>query len=223
MDKLKINDIIRSNRKTIALIVNSDATLTVRAPVHVSADAIDRVVRKKSLWIVKKRREAARRPKAWQKEFVNGESFLYLGKTYKLHICEGLERGIVFRGGFYLVKSPRHQARQLFIQWYKTAGARKFRERVDWYAKRMGLRYKQVLVTDARKRWGSCSVNGNLNFSWRLILAPLPVVDYVVVHELAHMEVKDHSGRFWSKVRAMIPNYQEYRDWLKVNGPILVV
>jgi len=107
------------------------------------------------------------------------------------------------------------------MDWYKERAYEKISERVQWYALKNGFQYNKIKITQAQKRWGSCSSKGNLNFSWRLIMAPLPVVDYVVVHELAHLVEKNHSKAFWSKVKMLMTDYQKQQEWLKRNGHLL--
>lgn len=95
------------------------------------------------------------------------------------------------------------------------------KKRVEWYAQIRGFQYNKISITAAQKRWGSCTCGGNLNFPWRLIMAYLAVVDYVVVHELIHLEEKNHSRVFWNKVGMLIPDYKKYQEWLKKNGHLL--
>jgi predicted metal-dependent hydrolase len=94
---------------------------------------------------------------------------------------------------------------------------------VDHYASQYGFQYKKIGITSAQTRWGSCSANGSLNFSWRLILAPMEAVDYVVVHELVHTVHHNHSRRFWQKVGKIMPDYKERRKWLRKNGQRLIL
>jgi len=221
---IKIEKIIRTKRKTIALEVTDNATLIVRAPYRVSESTIQAVIRKHYDWIIKKKNKnevEARDPKVSAKEFVNGESFLYLGKYYKLQIVEGQEEPLKFENAFYLSKEALPYAEKAFAQWYKKAALEKITERVQFYAKVGGYKYSRINITSAQRRWGSCSCKGNLNFSWRLIMAPLPVVDYVVVHELAHLEEKNHGRGFWAKVKILMPDYQKHKSWLKNNRHML--
>jgi hypothetical protein len=217
----EIYKIIRTDRKTIALQITEEGKLIVKAPLKVSDEAIRRVVLKNKKWIERKLKEVLSRPKAGKKEFVNGESFLYLGKSYKLHIVENQEEPIRFEKGFFLSKRFLPYAQEVLTAWYKEAALEKISQRVEFYAKKAGLKYGRIRITDAQRRWGSCSVNNNLNFSWRLIMAPLPAIDYVVVHELAHIEEKNHSKRFWTKVKVLMPDYEKYHQWLKENGHLL--
>ncbi|MFN3599629.1 MAG: M48 family metallopeptidase, partial [Aquificaceae bacterium] len=122
---------------------------------------------------------------------------------------------------FYLSKSALPNAKEVFIKWYKEKAYEKISERVEWYARMAGFKYNKVSITDAEKRWGSCSPKGNLNFSWRLIMAPLRVIDYVVVDELCHLEIKNHSKAFWIKVKTLMPDYRDCEMWLKEYGYLL--
>ena len=219
---IEIEEIIRTKRKTIALQITDDATLIVRAPFDVSDETIMGVVLKHKDWIEKKKKEIEERdPKFSPKEFVNGEGFLYLGRYYKLRIVDTQKEPLKFKNAFYLSKNVLPVAREVFIDWYKNKAYEKISERVKWYAQKRNFKYNKINITDAQKRWGSCSPNRNLNFSWRIIMAPLPVVDYVVVHELVHLEEKRHTKEFWNKIKLLMPDYEKHKDWLKKYGYLL--
>lgn len=219
---IEIEKIIRTKRKTISLHITDDATLIVRAPFKASDKIIMGVVLKHKKWIEEKKREIeARNMKFSPKEFVNGEGFLYLGSYHKLKIVDNQEVPLKFENGFYLSRKALPQARDVFINWYKNIAYEKISERVRWYAEQRGFKYKKVNITSAQKRWGSYSTNGNLNFPWRLIMAPLIVIDYVVIHELVHIEERNHSKAFWNKVKLLMPNYEKHKDWLRKNGYLL--
>jgi len=220
---VEIGKIIRTKRKTIALQITDDGTLIVKAPFGVSEQTIKNVVIKHKDWIERKKKDIlSRDPKFAEKEFVNGEGFLYLGKYYKLNIVNKQDAPLLFNNNyFYLLRDYLPVARDLFINWYKEKAYEKISERVEWYVKKRGFVYNKINITSANQRWGSCSSRGNLNFSWRLIMAPLPGVDYVVVHELVHLEEKNHSKSFWTKVKMLMPDYEKHKDWLKRNGYLL--
>lgn len=219
---IKIEKIIWTKRKTIALRITDDATLIVRAPFDVSEETITEVIFKHKKWIEQKKRDIEMRdPKFSPKEFVNGEGFLYLGRYYRLKIVDDQEVPLKFENGFYLSRNALPQAREVFIEWYKKMAYEKISERVRWYAQKRGFKYNKINITNAQKRWGSSSSNRNLNFPWRLIMAPLPVIDYVVIHELVHLEEKNHTKLFWNKVKMLMPDYEKYKDWLKKNGYLL--
>lgn len=105
----------------------------------------------------------------------------------------------------------------------KMRAAWRFKQRVVYYAEQMGVSYGRITVRDQQTRWGSCSTQGNLNFNWRLILAPQEVLDYVVVHELAHRVEMNHSERFWSVVESVLPDYRQRRQWLRKHGDMLML
>lgn len=197
-------------------MINPDATLTVRAPIHISLAYIEKLINQKQRWIKRKLDEIKSRPAAKPKEFVDGEEFFYLGKIYGLKIVES--KTIFLDDYLYFPKSMLPDACARLMQWYKAQAAKKITERVGCYAKEAGLTYKSIKITQAQRRWGSCSHNGNLNFSWRLVMAPLQVIDYVVAHELAHLGEMNHSPRFWQKVKLFFPNYKQAEKWFKHNG-----
>lgn len=220
-----IDEIIRSRRKTIALQVSHDARLIVRVPYSTSEKSIRKVIYEKRLWILKKQEEAKEKyKKVYSKEFVNGEGFLFLGNPYKLYIVDNLEFSLIFnKKNFFLSKKFLNKAKEVFIKWYKEQAYKNFSERVAIYSKISDITYNKLKITNAKKRWGSCSSNGNLNFTWRLIMAPLQVIDYVIVHELVHIKEKNHSKNFWNNVRIILPYYETQKKWLKENGHLLIL
>jgi len=219
---IKIEKIIRSKRKSIAMYINSDAELIVRAPFNTNEEIINKVVLKYKDRLQKTQKEVQlRNLKFNKKEFVNGERFLYLGNHFNLKLVDNREILLDFKEEFLLSKKYLSYAKNIFIIWYKRRAYEKISQRVEWYAKKNGFEYNKMNITNAQKRWGSCSHQGNLNFAWRLIMAPLPIIDSVVVHELVHLEVKNHSKAFWNKVEILDPDYKEHKDWLKNNGHLL--
>jgi len=220
MKEINIDKIIRSKRKTIALVVSADATLIVRAPFGVTLEHIKEIVFKKRFWIKKKKQSVNKNGVIVRsKEFVNGEGFLYFGKTYKLKIQNCNE--IKLEDYLFFPKKYLNKPKEKMIEWYKKRAMEKITERADWYSKNTGWEYKKIKINNAQSRWGSCGPSGSLNFTWKLILAPLNVIDYVVVHELAHIHEKNHSARFWNKIRTVLPDYEHRERWLKVNCKFL--
>ena len=219
---IKIEKIVRTRRRTIALHMTDDATLIVRAPFKASDKTIMRIVQKHKKWIEQKKKEIeAREPKFISREFVNGEGFLYLGRYYKLKIVDSQKEPLRLMDTFYLSRETLPNAREVFIDWYKKMSREKITERVDWHAQKRNFKYNRVKINSAQKRWGSCSLNKNLNFSWRLIMAPMPVIDYVIIHELVHLEEKNHKKAFWNKVKMLMPDYKKHQEWLKKNNYLL--
>lgn len=222
--EIKIEKIIRSKRRTIGLQVNENGALIVRAPFKVSEKVIFGVIEKHRGWIEKKKQEMEKRAKNFpEKKFTDGEDFLYLGKSYKLTIVEGQKEPLIFNDGFFLSKDALTYAKEAFINWYKKTAFDRISERASEFAKKYGFKYNKINITNALKRWGSCSPNGNLNFSWKLIMAPLAVVDYVIIHELVHLDVKNHGKSFWARVKTLMPDYEMHEKWLKDNGYMLKI
>lgn len=217
MDEIRIDKIIRSKRKTIALIVSGEAKVIVRAPMMVNLEYIKKFVFEKRFWINKKKNQIFRNGgPAKNKEFVNGEEFFYLGEAYQLKIenCQAIK----LSDCLYFPEKYLKNSRAKMIKWYKQRAREKIAERAIWYSRITGWKFKSFSITSAEKRWGSCGSSGSINFSWKLIMAPLQVVDYVVVHELAHLVERNHSAEFWNKVRMILPDYKTKQRWLKDKG-----
>lgn len=219
---IKIDQLIRTKRRTIGLEIAHDGRLIVRAPIRASNNFIESIISEKSEWISRKQTLAkAKHEAVIPKQFINGEQFLYLGESYPLNLVDDPFIPLHFSKGFYLSRHYQHKSHDLFITWYKKQALEHFNSRVNFFAAQAKLTYRSIKINGAKTLWGSCSPDGNLNFCWRLILAPLAVIDYVVAHELAHLVHGNHSKRFWRKVESILPSYQESRKWLKNNGHIL--
>ena len=220
MTKIPVDQIIRSKRKTLALIVKPDGSLLVRAPLRTSNVLIHEFVEKNRGWIEKQQAKAHTTLPAAARQYFPGEMFLYLGTSYPLEIVEGHASREPLRldGNFKLAASHQSEAALAFERWYRKQAQRIVPARVELFARQYDFSYRRIGITSARTRWGSCSATGSLSFSWRLILAPLVVVDYVVVHELVHTVFHNHSKRFWHRVGTILPDYQVHRRWLRENG-----
>lgn len=223
MEKIEISKIIRTSRRSVALVIAPDATLVVRAPLNTPMSYIENVVRQKSGWVTRKISELKNRSQPLPKQFITGEKFLYLGQAYKLYIVDNQNAPLFFSHAFFLSSKYRDKARKVLLKWYLEQARLKLQERSDFYASRTNLKYRRLRVNNARTRWGSCSRKGNLNFNWRLIMAPLPVLDYVVAHEICHLSHPNHSKQFWDKVADLSPEYKQHRKWLKQNDPLITI
>lgn len=212
------HELIRSKRKTLALMIKPDGSLLVRAPLRTSKSVIEEFLEKNRGWIEKHRAKAIANLPPPPKQYVNGETFLYLGTAYPLEIREGQKEPLRLNERFELAASHRSEAARVFERWYREQARQLLSARVEFFARQHKFHYQGIRITAARTRWGSCSVTGALSFSWRLILTPSAVVDYVVVHELVHTLVHNHSQQFWHRVRTILPEYQEHRRWLREHG-----
>jgi predicted metal-dependent hydrolase len=211
--------IIRSKRKTIALVVQPDGELLVRAPQRATRAQIDAMLNKHADWIVKKQAEVCARPvPKMAHKFVSGERFFFLGEEYPLDVVDVQRPKLSLQAKFQLARVAQDEAKSLFEIWYKKEARKLFNERITYFSQKHGFDVKQVKLSSARTRWGSCSSKGYINLTWRLVMAPLPIIDYVVVHELCHLREANHSSAFWVQVAAIMPDYKKRRKWLKENG-----
>ena len=215
---LEINQIIRSRRKTIALVIQKDGALIVRAPLRTPEKFIREFAEKNAQWVLKKQAQMRAAVSLPPRQYASGETFFYLGREVPLEIVKGQKPALVLDPHFKLAESTVVHAENVFQRWYREQAKEIISERVLLFAERHNLQYQKIRIGSARTRWGSCNAKGGLSFSWRLILTPMEIVDYVVVHELAHTLVHNHSGQFWKQVERILPDYDERRKWLRRNG-----
>jgi len=152
------------------------------------------------------------------KEFVEGESLMYLGKTYKLHVVNEIIDGVVFNNKFFISKTNQKQANKLFKNWYIKSANEIITPKAKSIADQIGVKYNSINILDIKYRLGSCTPKDNIHFNWRLIKAPIIVIEYIIVHELTHLLVSNHTQEFWYRVSAQLPNYDKAKLWLKENG-----
>jgi predicted metal-dependent hydrolase len=219
-------NLIRSKkrRRTISLHIKEDGRIVIQAPYNTPKWEIDKFIKEKQSWILKKISEKEKRVKEVEKAFLPGEKFPYLGEWYSLEMQEFSNKEPHLKlsfGKFILHKDHREGAKDLFIQWYKKEAKEKVFGRINYYSQRLHLFPKAVKITSAKSRWGSCSRDNRLSFSWRIIMASLTVIDYILIHELAHIREKNHSKRYWTYVESIFPDYRKHRLWLKENGHLL--
>ncbi|MFC1542920.1 M48 family metallopeptidase [Candidatus Neomarinimicrobiota bacterium] len=221
MTELQYN-IVYSDRKTITISVERDRSVVVRAPIGTSPDKIHSIIEQKKFWIYQKQRHPQKyNTQPSIKEFVPGESVLYLGKHYRLEIRESTEQSIKLAGKFIICCSSSSEVRELFRNWYAKKAEEKIVPKIMYFATHMGVSFNKVSITDAKYHWGGCTPSNNLTFGWRLIKAPQAVVDYVIVHELAHLLESNHTQRFWDIVKTQVPMYLKAKNWLKEHGETL--
>lgn len=210
--------VVRSNRKSVALVIDNEANLIVRAPAFMPDTAIAEFVRRKRRWINEKQQQVAVFGEKHPPVVVEtGESILYLGSNYAI-IKDDVDTVEVSGNELIL---PENFDLESLIAWLKEQAMQTITERVALYANIMGVTPGAVKLSEARARWGSCSSKNNLNFAWRLIMCPLSVIDYVVVHELGHITYKNHSPAFWARVKTVLPTYEDDQEWLKFNRNLM--
>lgn len=223
--------IVRSARrkKTIALFIEPAGNVLIRAPMKTSSSRLTRIVKSKAEWIIRKQKAVDDVLVLTKKEFVSGESFSYLGRHVRLKVLRSHKvNGPVVkmtRGRMQVVsnassknKRSAQETRAALIEWYKKQAVKRIPERVRIYIKKMGLPEPRVIIRDQKKIWGSCSTDSTLRFNWRIIMAPMSLVDYVVVHELSHLKHRNHSKSFWKYLGMSIPDYEKRKERLRRLG-----
>ena len=209
--------VVRSkNRRTVGIQIMSDMSITIKVPERFPDSKINKLLEDHKDWIQQKQntmkmRTADKAP----------DEYLYLGKKYQLATRHNQKSLIELEDKFYFALPNSKNVKTYLESWYKQQANKIIGERVKHYALIAGLTYKSVAITSAETRWGSCSSQKTLNFNWRLVMAPLAVIDYVVTHELAHLTELNHSIDFWETVRKMYPLYRQYRTWLRRYGDML--
>ena len=224
IDDIKIDKLIRSNRKSFSIELDRDANLTLRAPKRANMNEIREVIIDKKPWILKKRKQILDNPKKIvKKNFIEGEQFLFLGEAYPLAV-ENNKYNFHFDGKHFVIRETYlPYGKEIFTKWYKIQAKQIFTQRILLFSSITNIPVNNVKITSAKTRWGSCSSKKNLNFSWKLVMAPSKVIDYVLVHELAHIIELNHSAKFWILVERMFPDYKKYKEWLDQNGYTLEI
>lgn len=211
--------IVQSQRKTISIIVERDRSIVVRVPNGTTEEKIHQLIEKKKYLIYKK----VNQPNKYQsprpyKEFVSGESIMFLGKLYPLQVTKEEFDGVKFENSFLISAISKSKSNQILKEWYAQQAKEKIIPRIKRFADRLGVQYKKINIREMKHRWGSCTPKDNINFNWRIIKCPMIVIDYIIIHELAHLIIPDHSPEFWNTVSIQQPNYKKAKEWLKQFG-----
>lgn len=210
------NKIIRSKRKTLSLTINENAELIIRAPKRLSIEKIQDFINEKENWINRKKRLIENQIKDVAS---NHNKLLYLGNLFPINVEQNASKELFFTGEEFIANSIEPDSLSLSIKkWYKN----KFKEialpRVAYFANKHNLMVNQVRIKNQKTMWGSCSSKNNINLNYLLLMAPMGVIDYVIVHELVHTIHRNHSTDFWDSVELIMPQFQEHKRWLKKNG-----
>ena len=211
-------------KKTVAVTVEPAGSVVIVAPAHMETDALDAIVTRKAPWIARRLEHVrTQEPPRPPREFVSGESVLYLGRHYRLKVLPGTNGDAKLRGGWLHVPTPAGtgqaaHVRTAVVAWFRRHAAKRLPERVEAWRARVGVSMPQVLIADQLKRWGSCDRTGTIRLNWRIIQAPMALVDYVVVHELVHLQYRGHGRDYWRAVGRVMPDYERRRESLTQNG-----
>lgn len=214
-----------SPRKTTDIVIERNGVVTVRAPADYTPEQVDAVVDSKRLWIYRNLAEwKDLNTSAVAREWVDGETFLYLGRAYRLSLISGQERALLLREGRFCLsravieRGGTVAARQAFEAYFADKGMQRLRQRVAWFAPKVGVNTAGIKVKEMGYRWASCGKNGMLNFHWKCMMAPPKIIDYIVVHELCHLHHRNHTDAFWNEVDKVMPDYRERKAWLRKHG-----
>ncbi|HDH08760.1 MAG TPA: M48 family peptidase [Gammaproteobacteria bacterium] len=214
-----------TDRKTTDIVIERNGIVAVRPPNGFSPEQIDAVVESKRMWIYRNLAEwRDLNATAVVREWVNGESFLYLGRSYRLSLVAEQDEALKLKEGRFCLKrelidqSGEGAARQAFEVFYSAKGQQRISERVAYFAPKVGVKPSGSAVKELGYRWASCTKGNSLSFHWKCMMAPLKIIDYMVVHELCHMRQRNHSDAFWNEVDKVMPDYAERKMWLKRHG-----
>ncbi len=222
--------LLRSKRKSIAISFDRDGNLVVKAPLWVERYEIDKFVESKREWILTTsvRLQNAREKEAANRlRLENGDELYYLGEKRVLTVVrEERSRARIKNVCGHLIMTVPYEADYAYKQeqlekWYRKEALSVFKEKAQEFAENIGVSFKDIHIKDQKSRWGSCSSKGNLNFNWRILMAPEPVCDYVIIHELCHLVYMDHSANFWRLVEQHCPFYSQYKKRLRDNAGLL--
>ena len=214
--------VIQSERKTASIHIERDGKISIIVPSKLNSRQIENILETKRKWIYKNLAE-------WEelnsgkvnRDYVNGEGFLYLGKSYRLKLTSELEEPLMLKDGCFWLKTEDGvpiNADGAFKEFYKVKALQKIPARIDYFKVKLGVEPKSIKVMDIRNRWATCTPDGKLIFNWKCIMAPLTIIDYIVAHELVHLIHPNHSKAFWNEIDKVMPDYMERKDWLKKYG-----
>lgn len=220
LDDLEIQIERTDRRKTVSIFIERDGSVKALVPRHEEDGRIEEAVRSKQYQIFSKLAK-------WKelnggrvtREFVNGQSFLYFGRHYRLSIVEEADSMLAYKGNrFLLRKDGVATADRHFKDFYRSKASDKIAERLHYIQTKFAPKPTAVKVMELGHRWASCSAGGNLNFHWKCAMAPVAVIDYIITHEMVHLTHINHSPEFWDELDKKMPNYREYESWLRNNG-----
>lgn len=214
-----------TDRRTTDIVIERNGVVTVRPPKGFTPEQVDAVVASKRMWIYRNLAEwRDLNAMAVVREWVNGETFLYLGCAYRLALAAEQDTDLLLKEGRFYLKRPLLEqggetaAKRAFESFYSEKGAKRIRERVAYFAPKVGVQPSGTAVKDLGYRWASCTPKGALAFHWKCMMAPPKIIDYMVVHELCHLRQRHHTDAFWNEVDKVLPDYSERKLWLRKHG-----
>ena len=225
--------VVRSARrkKTVTITLDRDRHVVVAAPLKTRNADIEAIVRKRAGWILRKLHEEDSRPQP--RQLVSGESLHYLGRAVPISVqtTDGLTPSVKLEDCTFRIECPeylegeerRTALREALMNWYWGRADETIQQSVERWQSRVGRKPVRISLGNQKSLWGSCSSKGSLRFNWRIVMAPPALIDYVVVHELCHLVVANHSDRFWEQVARLMPDYSQRRLKLRKLEPLLTL
>lgn len=207
---------LSSRRRSVQVTVDRGGELVLSAPDECPVSTLEAFINAKRFWIYTKLAEKeALRPNASQKEYVSGEGFPYLGRSYRLLLVKNQDLPLKLEHGRYKMRrADAAQGRDHMVAWYAAHATPWLTKRVERLKTRIGVEPAGVAVQDLGYRWGSCGKGGKLYFHWRTILLPPRIIEYIVVHELVHLREPHHTPEFWTRVERAMPDFAQRKQWL---------
>jgi len=220
LDGLDISIERTERRKTVSIFIERDGSVKVLAPISASVEKVEAAIKSKEYQIFSKlaKWKELNQGKV-KREYVNGQSFLYLGRNYRLKITENQNVPLRISGGFFVLdKEYLPKAGKVFKDFYRARALQKIQERLTVLNEKFSHRPTSIKVLELQNRWASWTPKNGLNFHWKCIMAPVSVLDYIIIHEMVHLKHPNHSPEFWNELDKKMPDYREQETWLKRNG-----
>ncbi|MBM3189382.1 MAG: M48 family metallopeptidase [Chloroflexi bacterium] len=209
-------------RRTLEIIIDRDGSLVLATPAAVPMEALEQFVDEQRVWIYTKleEKQGQARPK-FPREYVSGEGFPYLGRSYRLKLVDGASQQPplrLYRSHFELRRDVLPKARDHFIRWYTIHLRLVLDRQIAALSHRIDAEPREVHIRDLGYRWASCNKRRHLYFHWRMAMLPHLMIEYLVAHELVHLVERRHSSAFWERLERVIPDHASRQQWLKENG-----
>ncbi|MBL1179255.1 M48 family metallopeptidase [Pantanalinema sp. GBBB05] len=205
------------------MTVERDGQLVIACRPEVPPERLEKVIQDKRLWIYEKllQKEALNPTPPVTKEFISGEGFYYLGRSYRLKLVHDTKQNQPLRfhqGCFLLQATAQADGREHFIYWYRTHLQTQLEQMMPPLSRRVGAEPRSLQVRDLGYRWGSCGQKGDISIHWRVAMLPKRMIEYVLVHELVHLIEHQHSPEFWDRLERILPDFDKRRSWLAEQG-----
>jgi hypothetical protein len=222
--------LVRTDRRKTVSISLEDGAIRVLAPKRLSERRIQEIIDNKSNWIGKRLKDQASAPKIESKKFMDGETFPYLGKHYTFQRRRYIESSVKLKSGRLIStldstvseKETIEIHRAQVTNWYRDRAADVLAQKTAQHGDVLKLTPSAIRIKNYKARWGSCSINGEISYNWKIVMAPPRIIDYVIIHELSHLVHHNHSDKFWRQVGKSFPEYRECRTWLRNFGQTLM-